>query len=155
MSFEIEDIYRFYFDITDPNDNKSFKLSNQVRKLSFLKEKEREKEWLKPGNVGIWSLLWWNTEGICPQKYHKYEEYAIYINPSYKWDHLQLRNPCTNRWLKHRYCWKKIIGKHAIKLKIHATPRDLKQANSKRINQTRMISYPNMRELSPLRPTIN
>ena len=67
---------------------------------------------------------------------------------------MQLRNPCTNRWLKHR-CWKKKLRKHAIKLKIHATPRDLKQANSKSINQTRIISYPNKRELSPSRPTIN
>ena len=37
----------------------------------------------------------------------------------------------------------KIIGKHAIKLKIDATPIDLKQENSKRINQTRINSYPN------------
>ena len=48
-----------------------------------------------------------------------------------------------------------IIGKHAIKLKIHATPIDLKQANNKSINQTRIKSYPNRRELSPSRPTIN
>ena len=50
---------------------------------------------------------------------------------------------------------KKTIRKHAIKLKIHATPRDLKQAKNKRINQTRMNSYPNRRDLSPSRPTIN
>ena len=48
-----------------------------------------------------------------------------------------------------------IIGKHAIKLKIHATPIDLEQANSKSINQTRINSYPNRRELFPSRPTIN
>ena len=48
-----------------------------------------------------------------------------------------------------------IIGKHAIKLKIHVTPIDIKQANSKSINQTRINSYPNRRELSPSRPTIN
>ena len=65
MSFEIAYLCKFYFDITDPNDNKAFELSNQVRKLIFLKEKEREKECLKPGNVGLWSLLWWNTEGLC------------------------------------------------------------------------------------------
>ena len=43
----------------------------------------------------------------------------------------------------------KIIGKYAIKLKIHANPIDLKQANSKSINQTRIKSYPNRRDLSP------
>ena len=48
-----------------------------------------------------------------------------------------------------------IIGKHAIKLKIHATTRDLKQENSKSTNKTRMISYPNRRDLSPSRPAIN
>ena len=49
----------------------------------------------------------------------------------------------------------KITGKHAIKLKIHANPIDLKQANIKSINQTRKNSYPNRRELYPSRPTIN
>ena len=49
----------------------------------------------------------------------------------------------------------KIIGKHAILLKIHATPIDMKQENIKRINKTRINSYPNKRELSPSRPTIN
>ena len=49
----------------------------------------------------------------------------------------------------------KIIGKHGIKLKIHANPIDMEQANSKSINQTRINSYPNRRELSPSRPTIN
>ena len=43
MSFEIEDLCKFYFDITDPNDNKAFEHSNQVRKLIFFKEKERER----------------------------------------------------------------------------------------------------------------
>ena len=43
MSFEIEYICIFYFDITDPNDKKSLEHSNQVRKLIFLKEKERER----------------------------------------------------------------------------------------------------------------
>ena len=51
--------------------------------------------------------------------------------------------------------WKKTIRKHAIKLKIHETPIYLKQENSKRINQTRIKSYPNRRDLSPSRPTIN
>ena len=35
MTFEIEDLYKFYFNITDPNDKKDFKHSNQVRKLIF------------------------------------------------------------------------------------------------------------------------
>ena len=43
MSFEITDLCIFYFDITDPNDNKSLEHCNQVRKLIFLKEKERER----------------------------------------------------------------------------------------------------------------
>ena len=43
MSFEIAYLCKFYFDITDPNDNKAFEHSNQVRKLIFLKEKERER----------------------------------------------------------------------------------------------------------------
>ena len=43
MIFEIVDLCKFYFDITDPNDNKAFEHSNQVRKLIFLKEKERER----------------------------------------------------------------------------------------------------------------
>ena len=43
MSFEIADLCKFYFNITDPNDNKSFEHNNQVRKLIFLKEKERER----------------------------------------------------------------------------------------------------------------
>ena len=42
MSFEIADLCKFYFKITDPNDNKAFEHSNQVRKL-ILKEKERER----------------------------------------------------------------------------------------------------------------
>ena len=49
----------------------------------------------------------------------------------------------------------KIIGKHAIKIKIHATAIDLKQAKNKSINETRIKYYPNRRELSPSRPTIN
>ena len=48
-----------------------------------------------------------------------------------------------------------IIVKHTIKLKIHATPIDMKQENNKRINKTRINYYPNRRELSPLRPIIN
>ena len=123
--------------------------------MIFFLRRKREKECWKPGNVRLWSLLWWNTEGIFPPKYPKDEGDPNQINPFYKWDHVQLRNPCTNRWLKHRCCWKNIIGKHAIKLKIHETPRDMNQANSKSINQTRMISYPKMRDLSPSRPTIN
>ena len=43
MRFEIEYICRFYFDIIYPNDNKSLEHSNQVRKLIFFKEKERER----------------------------------------------------------------------------------------------------------------
>ena len=43
MSFEIAHLCKFYFDITDPNDNKAFKHSNQVKKNDFLKEKERER----------------------------------------------------------------------------------------------------------------
>ena len=43
MSFEITDLCNFYFNVTDPNDNKYFQHSNQVRKLIFLKEKERER----------------------------------------------------------------------------------------------------------------
>ena len=42
MSFEVEYLCRFYFDATDPNDNKDLEHSNQVRKMIFLKEKERE-----------------------------------------------------------------------------------------------------------------
>ena len=41
MRFEIEDLCEFYFDITDPNDNKSFEHSNQVRKLILKEEKEK------------------------------------------------------------------------------------------------------------------
>ena len=42
-----------------------------------------------------------------------------------------------------------------LKLKyMYATPRDLKQANNKSINQTRIISYPTGREL-PSSPTVN
>ena len=136
------------------NNIKAFKQSNQV-KFWFFRRRKREKECWKLGNVGLWSLLWWNTEALCPQRYPEDEEDANYFNPFYKWDHLQLRNPCTKKWLKHRCCWKKTIRKNAIKLKIHATPRDLKQENRKRINQIRMISYPNRREISPSRPTIN
>ena len=117
----------------------------------IFRRRKREKECRKPRNVGIWSLLWWNTEGLCSPKYPEDEEYEKYLNPFYKLYHLQRRNPCTNRWLKHR-CWeKKIIGKHAIKLKIHETPRDMKQANSKSINQTRMIYYSNRRDIYPSR----
>ena len=43
MGFEIEDLCRFYFDITDTNDNKALEHSNQIRKLIFLKENERER----------------------------------------------------------------------------------------------------------------
>ena len=43
MRFEIAYLCRFYFDITDPNDKKPLEHSNQVRKLIFLKEKERER----------------------------------------------------------------------------------------------------------------
>ena len=66
MSFEIADLCKFYFNITDPNDIKAFEHSNQVRKLNFWRK--REKECWKPRNVGIWSLLWWNTEGLCPSE---------------------------------------------------------------------------------------
>ena len=43
MRFKIADLCHFYLNITDPKDIKAFKLSNQVRKLNFLKEKERER----------------------------------------------------------------------------------------------------------------
>ena len=43
MRFEISYLCIFYFDITYPNDNKALEHSNQVRKLIFLKEKERER----------------------------------------------------------------------------------------------------------------
>ena len=43
MIFERGNICKFYFDITYPNDKKSFEHINQVRKLIFLKEKERER----------------------------------------------------------------------------------------------------------------
>ena len=41
MSFEIADICKFYFNITDPNDNKAFEHSNQVRNLILNEEKEK------------------------------------------------------------------------------------------------------------------
>ena len=41
MSFEIADLCKFYFDITDPNDNKAFAHNNQVRKLILKEEKEK------------------------------------------------------------------------------------------------------------------
>ena len=147
MIFEIAYLCNFYFNITDTNDNKAFKHSNQVRKLIFWGRK-REKECWKLGNVGLWSLLLWNTEGLCDSKDIEDEEDVNQLNLFYKRYYLQLRNPCTNRWLEHRCCWKKIIGKNAIKLKIHATPRNMKQVISKSINQTIRISYPNGRELS-------
>ena len=84
MSFEIGDLCKFYFDITDPNDNKAFELSNRVIKLIFLNEKEREKECQKLGNVGLWSLLWWNNEGLCHLEDLEYEEYANQLNLFYK-----------------------------------------------------------------------
>ena len=43
MSFEIEYLCRFYIDITNPNDKKALEHSNQVTKLIFFKEKERER----------------------------------------------------------------------------------------------------------------
>ena len=43
MSFEIAVLCKFYFNITDPNDIKAFEHSNQVRKLIFFNEKERER----------------------------------------------------------------------------------------------------------------
>ena len=42
MDFEIADICKFYFDIIDPNDNKAFEHSNQVRKLILKEEKEKK-----------------------------------------------------------------------------------------------------------------
>ena len=75
MNFEISDLCKFYFDIIDPNDNKAFEHSNQVKKLIFLRRK-REKECWNPRNVGIWSLLWLNTKGLCPPEDLEDEEYA-------------------------------------------------------------------------------
>ena len=43
MSFEIADLCKFYFNITDPNDNKAFEHSKQVRKLNFEGGKGEEK----------------------------------------------------------------------------------------------------------------
>ena len=43
MSFEIAYICNFYFNITDPSDNKAFEHSNQVIKLIFLKKREEER----------------------------------------------------------------------------------------------------------------
>ena len=43
MSLETTDLCNFYFNITDLNDIKAFEHSNQVRKLIFLKEEERER----------------------------------------------------------------------------------------------------------------
>ena len=83
MSLEIIDICKFYFNIIDLNNDKSCKQSNQVKNLIFLRRK-REKECWKPGNVGLWSLLWWNTEGLCPQKDPKDEEDSNQLNPFYK-----------------------------------------------------------------------
>ena len=52
----------------------TLKLVNKVtwKKFDFRRRK-REKECRKPRNVGFWSLLWWNTKGICPPKYPKYD----------------------------------------------------------------------------------
>ena len=41
MKFEIADLCKFYFDIIDPNDNKAFEHSNQVRNLILKEEKEK------------------------------------------------------------------------------------------------------------------
>ena len=83
MSFEIKYLCKFYFNITDPNDNKSFEHSNQVRKLIFRRQK-REKEYWNPGNVGILNLIWWNTKGLCHSEYLEDEEYENYLNLFYK-----------------------------------------------------------------------
>ena len=54
MSFEIADLCKFYFNITDPNDNKAFEHSNQVRKL-FFKEKRRRGE--EVGSLPEWNKM--------------------------------------------------------------------------------------------------
>ena len=41
MRLGIEDICKFYFDITYPNVNKAFEPSNQVRRLTLKEEKEK------------------------------------------------------------------------------------------------------------------
>ena len=45
---------------------------------------KRAKECWKPWNVGLWSLLWWNTEGLCPPKYPEDEEDTNQMSPLYK-----------------------------------------------------------------------
>ena len=57
------------------NNDKACKQSNQVKKIDFVRRK-REKECWNPGNVGLWSLLGLNTEGLCPQKNPEDEEDA-------------------------------------------------------------------------------
>ena len=55
MSFEIAYICKFYFNITDPNDNKAFEHNNQVKKLFFEGERERK----SAGSLGMLGF------GVC------------------------------------------------------------------------------------------
>ena len=83
MSFEIAYLCTFYFNITDPNDKKSFEHSNQVRKLIFEGERERKSAG-SLGMLGFGVCFLWKTKGLCIPKYPEYEEDANYINPLYK-----------------------------------------------------------------------
>ena len=44
MSYEISDLCIFYFDATDPNDNKAFGHRNQVRKLILYRNEKKRRE---------------------------------------------------------------------------------------------------------------
>ena len=44
MSSEISDLCIFYFDETDPNDNKDFTRGNQVTKLIFYRNEKKRRE---------------------------------------------------------------------------------------------------------------
>ena len=44
MSSEISDLCIFYFDETDPNDNKAFAHRNQIRKLILYRNEKKRRE---------------------------------------------------------------------------------------------------------------
>ena len=75
-------MYKFYFDITDPNDNKSFEHNNQVRKLIFFKGERERKSAGSLGMLGFGVCFGGTSRDYVLQKILKMREMQTSSTPS-------------------------------------------------------------------------
>ena len=89
-----------------------------TKKIKFLRSegKRDRKSAGSPGMLGHGMDFGGTSRDYVLNKILKMRRMQTSSTSSPSEDHLQHKSPCTNRWLKHRCCWKKKLRKHAIKL---------------------------------------